>query len=173
MKLQLLATAFLLAVGAQNMAQASTSCGLKGTIEQRIADCSSRPEAVRDDFVLVTRSKEGKEVRKDIATGLVWGPKVIGPILHAKAEKNCLTNGIKELAGVPNLERRLPSLAELKDAAAKDAGRKLQNGDGAVWSSEAQGNYANERVCYDLRFNRECATRFDSLHDVSFRCVSL
>jgi hypothetical protein len=104
-------------------------CGLEGSVDERIKDCSSEAEG----FVLVTRSKDFKEVHKEKSTGLLWSDRL--PYMsHYNAETACSSN-LKEVAGISGFTWRLPSIDEYKEAERNGIRKALPNMDNWFWSS--------------------------------------
>ena len=46
------------------LSRAQVACGIKGTIEERIIDCSSQSRVNIESFILVTATKDNYEVRQ-------------------------------------------------------------------------------------------------------------
>ena len=88
-----------------------TPCGLSGSVDERIKDCSQQ----RYGFVLVTRTKDGKEVHKEVATGLLWSDRLPSSMSHYNAEKACKAT-LPEVAGISGVTWRLPSKEEYEQA---------------------------------------------------------
>jgi hypothetical protein len=120
-------------------------CGLSGTIEERIKDCSYQSGADKERFVLVTRSKEFKEVHKDLATGLVWSDRLKPYFDHYEAEKACHSK-LKEIAGLSELKWKLPSIEDFREAEKSGIRAALPNMNYWFWSSSL--NEANSRFAW-------------------------
>jgi hypothetical protein len=116
-------------------------CGLKGSVDERIRDCSYQLTSEKEGFVLVTRSKEFKEVHKDTKTGLLWGDRLPSTMNQYYAEKAC--NAIlAEVAGISNSATwRLPSKEEYEEAEKNGIRKALPNMNYWFWSSSVHRSY--------------------------------
>lgn len=106
-------------------------CGLSGSVDERIKDCSVQETLSKGNFVLVSRSKEFKEVHKDTKSGLLWSDRFEWDMNHYEAEKAC---NLKKLTGVPG-SWRLPSIDEYKTARTNGIKYALPNMNYWFWSS--------------------------------------
>jgi hypothetical protein len=118
-------------VGGNALAQ--SACGLVGTINQRVADCS-RTNRGSGDFVLVTRSGEKMEVYLEKSTRLLWSDRLSGPDNHYRALTIC-TSRLKEIANLANYTWRLPSINEYSIAEWNGIRSALSKMDSWFWSS--------------------------------------
>jgi len=90
-----------------NGAESGESCGLEGTIEQKIRDCS----LVKGNYILITRTHEHREIFKDNMSGLIWGDRLPFTETHAKAGAAC--------DGLPKIDEKswsLPTKEEFETA---------------------------------------------------------
>jgi hypothetical protein len=107
------------------------TCGLYGSVDDRIQNCNKRTGL----FDLVAKTKEGFEVYKDLASGLLWGDKLSSTMTHFDAEKACKAD-LAEVAKLNGLNWRLPTQQEYKDAVAHGIRRApLPNMNDDFWSS--------------------------------------
>lgn len=146
-------------------------CGLKGSVDERIKDCSYQLTSEKEGFVLVTRTKEFKEVHKEISTGLLWGDRLPSTMTHYAAEKACKAD-LAEVAGINNSGAwRLPSKEEYEEAEKNGIRKALPNMNYWFWSSSEHRSYSdvawlfsggNGGADYDVGRN----------YDVSVRCVA-
>lgn len=108
-------------------------CGIEGSIEERITDCSYQLTAQKEGFVLVTRSTEFKEVHMERSTGLLWSDR-LPKMNHYAAEKACGPN-LKEVANITGLNWSLPSIEDYKEADKSGIRKGLPNMNHWFWSS--------------------------------------
>jgi hypothetical protein len=112
-------------------------CGFKGSVDERIKDCSYQPTSMKDGFVLVTRSKDFKEVYKEVSTGLLWSHRLPRTMTHYDAEKTC--SGFEEVAGITGYKWRLPSKKDFELADKNGIRHALPNmEDNWFWSSSVK-----------------------------------
>lgn len=90
-------------------------CGLSGSIQERIEDCSYQ-EKQNMGLVLVTRTKDMKEIYKDLVTGLIWSDRLPSKVSYPTAQNVCARNDRPEL-GFLNLKWRLPSIDDFENSA--------------------------------------------------------
>lgn len=64
-------------------------CGLSGSIEERIKDCSSQKDSNRGDLVLVTKINDIRKIYKQNALGLLWSERMEESMDHEKAKNAC------------------------------------------------------------------------------------
>ena len=81
-------------------------CGLEGPVEKRMGDCSDT-----NSMVLVARTEDGKEVWKDMTTGLYWGDGLAEPVNQYMAARACKET-LEEVAMIKGLKWRLPTMNE-------------------------------------------------------------
>lgn len=88
-------------------------CGTKGSVAQRMEDCRERKEM--SGLRLVTRTREGIEIYKDMPTGLVWAEQFPGTeLIFENALNACHPNDVF-FAGLTELNWRLPTKEEMED----------------------------------------------------------
>ena len=114
-------------------------CGLQGSVNDRIRDCSYQLTSQKEGFVLVTRTKEFKEVHKEIKTGLLWGDRLPSAMSHYDAEKACKAD-LAEVAKISEVSWRLPSIEEYKEAEKNGIRKALPNMNYWFWSSSVHSN---------------------------------
>jgi hypothetical protein len=118
-------------------------CGLKGSVDERIKDCSYQLTSENAGFVLVTRTKEFKEVHKETKTGLLWGDRLPSIMNHYSAEKAC-NAGLAEVAGINGGGTwRLPSKEEYEEAEKNGIRKALPNMNYWFWSSSMLRDVSN------------------------------
>lgn len=66
-------------------------CGLEGSTDERIEDCSHQEGSKKAGFVLVSRSRDFKEIHQDIETGILWSDRFPSAMKHQDALKACAT----------------------------------------------------------------------------------
>jgi hypothetical protein len=114
-------------------------CGLKGSVDDRIRDCSYQLTSEKEGFVLVTRTKEFKEVHKETKTGLLWGDRLPSTMTHYNAEKACNAS-LAEVAKISDVAWRLPSKEEYEEAEKNGIRKALPNMNYWFWSSSVLRN---------------------------------
>jgi hypothetical protein len=121
---------------------ANYPCGLHGSVDERIRDCSYQLTSEKEGFVLVTRTKEFKEVHKEIKTGLLWGDRLPSRMNHYNAEKACKAD-LDEVAKLSGLTWRLPSIEEYEEAEKSGIRKALPNMNYWFWSSSVHRSYSS------------------------------
>lgn len=118
-------------------------CGLKGTIEDRIRDCSSQESSRRGVFILVTRTDEfKKEVYKDSTSGFLWGDRLPSVMSYYDAEEACKAS-LEEVGRISEVTWRLPSIEEYRKANFNGITAHLPNMRHAFWSSSLHPSYSD------------------------------
>lgn len=147
-------------------------CGLKGSVDERMKDCAYQLTSSREGFVLVTRSKDFKEVYKEVSTGLLWSDRLPSTMSGYNAEKACKA-GPKDVVGLSDVSWRLPSIDEYKEAEKSGIKNVLPNMNYWFWSSTALDYYPVGAWMY--RGNDGYTALFSRSSgddDVSVRCVA-
>lgn len=116
------------------------ACGLKGTIDERISDCSTQLTSENEGFVLVTRTKDSKEVHKDSRTGLLWGDRLPSKMVPYDAEKAC-NSSLSEVAKITEVRWRLPSIGEYNEAEKNGIRKALPNMNYVFWAARMPDPY--------------------------------
>jgi len=155
---------------------ATESCGLKGSVQQRIKDCNE----TRGNFVVVAYHPNVSgfgiiDVIKDLDSGLLWSRAhsalyTGGFMDHYQAVVGC-TNGMGEALGI-DAEWRLPSIDEYKEAERNGIRSAIRGFEGRWWSSDLY----NEGVAWLIKIGRDSAREFmyyRFYNDVSARCVGI
>lgn len=106
------------------------TCGLEGTLEERIKSC----DVSKGDFVLVARSTTGVEIFKDLKSGLIWGDRVISDFNHYGSQKAC-DESIPEAGILKDINWRLPTVHEFEEAAVHGMKTALSRMHYHFWSS--------------------------------------
>lgn len=146
-------------------------CGLKGSVDERIKDCSYQLTSETEGFVLVTRSKDFKEVHKETSTGLLWSDRLPNYMTHYNAEKAC-NSSLKEVAGVEGVTWRLPSIDEYKEAEKNGIRKALPNMNYWFWSSSVHRSSSGSAWLFngDYGYSINYFRNYDSVDSV--RCVA-
>ena len=146
-------------------------CGLKGSVSERIQNCSFLSIQEKNGFFLVTRTEEFKEIHKDTKTGLLWGDRLPSKMDHYHAEKACHSS-LKEVAGISGVTWRLPSIDEYKEAEKNGIRQAVPNMDRYIfWSSSKRQK--NDDAAW--LFNSDTGPFYKSKRyrsDYSVRCVA-
>jgi hypothetical protein len=114
-------------------------CGLKGSVDERVKNCSYQLNSEKEGFILVTRTKDFKEVHKEIKTGLLWGDRLPLSMTHYNAEKACKAD-LGEVGGISEMTWRLPSKEEYEEAEKNGIRKALPNMNYWFWSSSVRRN---------------------------------
>lgn len=126
-------------------------CGLKGTIDERIQDCSM------GHFVLVARINDLNEIYKDTKSGLIWSSQLPSTENHYNLDILCAG-----LSKINEKRWRLPTIEEFKAANINGIRSALPNMNYHFWSaSEYDGNSdlawlfngVNGNLDLDYRYN--------------------
>ena len=146
-------------------------CGLSGSVEQRIEDCSNIESSVSGSFVLVTRTKEFKEVKKDTKSGLLWGDRLPTTMNNYDAMKACKAD-LAEVGGVVSGTWRLPTMEEYIEANINGIKSALPNMNSLWWSSSVDRSSDEIAWLFD-DINGEVYDGFrDDDDGYSVRCVA-
>ena len=145
------------------------TCGLKGSVEERMKDCGE----VKGNFALVSRTKEGYEVYKDLQSGLIWSDRLSNEVNHHGADKICKVS-LKETAGITGTTWRLPSIEEYKDADINGIREALPNIWSWFWSSSMHRNYSYVATLFNgvNGYTGNVSRNSDSDYVASVRCVA-
>jgi hypothetical protein len=145
-------------------------CGLTGSVDERIKDCSSQITSQKGGFVLVARSKDFKEVYKEVSTDLLWSDRLSYEMSHENGEKACMAL-LTEAAGISDSNWRLPTIKEFSEAERNGIRNALPNMNYWFWSSTIHRYYPTEAYLF---FGNSGQT--DNYHyrksDRSVRCVA-
>jgi len=149
-------------------------CGLQGTVEERIKGCSH----VKDSFILVMKTSDGREVYKDSKSGLMWSSRISYETNHYGSQKACPSE-LPE-AKVLELKWRLPTLKEFEQAAIHGIKTALPNMNHSFWTSTPVKGISKKRrrrnsppASVFMWDGMEEVTSTGSLMDAgSVRCVS-
>lgn len=151
-----------------------SACGLKGTIEARIADCSLQGDALKGNFQLVSRNFEMQEVRLDLLSNLLWGDDLKEPMDHYDAQIQCLAG--EQMNNGMNLEWRLPSVEEFRFAAEHNIDSILKEETATYWTSNIVSQIHYRAFAFHLVVEQE---KYFSIKDeyrrnqnIHVRCVS-
>lgn len=96
---------------------AMASCGLSGTIESRIDDCSTHPEAKVGDFTLVTEADDRKMIYLQKKSGLLWTDKS-NELTYPSAIEACSSGELSEMGGIKGYSWGLPTIYQYQEAIA-------------------------------------------------------
>jgi hypothetical protein len=146
-------------------------CGLKGSVDERIKDCSYQLTSEKEGFVLVTRSKHFKEVHKEVSTGLLWSDRLPSTMNHYSAEKACKAD-LKEVAGISGVTWRLPSIDEYKEAEKNGIWKALPNMNYWFWSSSVHRSYSDVAWLFVGDYGSTGSGYRNDYGYVSVRCVA-
>lgn len=110
-------------------ASSASSCGLSGTIEERIKEC----DQTKGHFALILKTEVGIEVYKDMKTGIIWGDRIGYDFNHFGSQKACGYENPE--AGPLPLKWRLPTIKEFELAAAHGLKNSLPRITYSFWTS--------------------------------------
>ncbi len=88
------------------------ACGMDGSINERIKDCSKEERANLDNLVLVSRDHDSNEFYKDMKTGMIWGEVLAKKVNYSDAKNICA-----EFEGLGQTNWKLPSLSDFRSPA--------------------------------------------------------
>jgi hypothetical protein len=149
-------------------------CGLDGTLNERIKDCSYQPDARKGKFVLLRRSKDFSEIYMNTRNGQLWSDFLGGEYPQKEATPACNNN--PEIRGL--LERtgykwRAPRIEEYVDAEADGIKEALPHIQYWQWSESITGGlFAKERKGYLYSANDPKPITWNQDITYKVRCVS-
>lgn len=133
------------------MTEDKATCGLTGTVNERIQDCATR---LPNWVALVTRDSRGQEVYVDLYTGKIWGD-VIAKGAPQKAASKACSGILAHIGGLSEIKWRLPSLEDYEEAEKRRALDLIPNNNTGFWTSTTDyhetgmGYQFNGRVIMD------------------------
>lgn len=146
-----------------SFANVNKSCGLSGSLDARIRNCSTHNAG----FSLVTRTKEGIEVHQDVYTRLLWSDHLPAKLNQVDAKKACAN--LKEFAGITGVTWSLPSIQEYRDANKNGIKTALKNMNFVFWSSSVPSYDPSVAFMYNGYQGQEYD--YDRDNKISVRCV--
>jgi hypothetical protein len=144
-------------------------CGLKGTVDERIKDCSNQLTSEKEGFILVTRTNEFEEVHKELSSELLWSARLPSTMNHGAAKKAC--SRLKEVAGITGHKWRLPSKQEYEQAEKNGIRKALPTMNYWFWSSTVNLNYSEFAWAFSGNHGRGLAAWLNEAGN-SVRCVA-
>lgn len=111
----------------------AVACGLEGSVDNRLEDCSFLFDSTKREWNLVTRTRKGHEVWKD-PTGLLWSSSFGRQFNMEEANEAC-SNSSDETGNLPFLDFRIPTLKEYKSAKANHSILVLRDPLWWAWTS--------------------------------------
>lgn len=114
-------------------------CGVSGSVEERIQDCSRMASSVKGSFILVTRTLELKEIWKDKKSGLLWGDLLPNTMTYDNAQSAC-HDQLAEVGGI-KASWQLPTIEEFKEEESNGVRSSLPNINRWFWSSSVRADY--------------------------------
>ncbi|WP_408096560.1 hypothetical protein ACJVC5_16095 [Peredibacter sp. HCB2-198] len=155
----------------QQPSYANRPCGLSGTLEERMENCSYQV-AQRFNMVLVTRTEKLKEVWLDVNNNILWSDRLPSKMGHASAQIACKT-ATEEMGYLDEFKWRLPTGTEFEISGESVLGVfQFQTGaeeSSWYWSSTVRGRSI-------MIFNTQDASTtyspFINNRNGSVRCVS-
>lgn len=148
-------------------------CGLSGTVDERIKDCSYQSEARKGKFVLVRRTKESYEVYENTRNGQLWSDLLPYEYPQNKTSEACNNNPVIQglLGKGSGVKWRAPHIEEYVDAEA-DGIKNLPHIDYWQWSDSITGGlFAKERKGYLYSANSKPITWGQNIPN-PVRCVT-
>ncbi len=149
-------------------------CGRKGSVYERIKDCSYQLTSEGEGFVLVTRSEDFKEVYQEISTGRLWSDRLPLIMNHNNAKTACNAD-LKEVAGISGVtwRWRLPSIDDYKYAENNGIRATLPNMNYKYWTSSTYGGrFVNDGAWLYNGLNGQKLYEFMPGFEYSVRCVA-
>lgn len=107
----------------------ASSCGLSGTIDERIKECNQ----AKGNFALVLKNELGLEIYKDTKSGLIWGDRIGFDFNHYGSQKSCGSEN-PEATLLP-LRWRLPTIKEFEVSAGNGLKNALPKLTYSFWTS--------------------------------------
>lgn len=151
-------------------------CGLKGSVDERIEDCSYQFTSENEGFVLVTRSEEFKEVYKDLSTGLLWSDDLPSYMPHYRAQRACSVANRKDLPDITGVHWTLPSIDQYKEAEKNGIKKVRPTMNRTFWSSSIPNFnnnwWSNPREAWAFDDRRGIHLNHDRNEEFWVRCVS-
>jgi hypothetical protein len=157
-------------------------CGQEGSVDERILDCSFQEGSQKGQFFLVTRSINGIEVYRDVASGLIWSDRMAknyrfhSPALSICSNLNSRPNhsGVIPFLGIPDLTWRLPSADDFLQAEKNNIRQELPDMNHYFWTSTIYPT--NPYYAYVFSSSGELTTYQrelrDNIYQLSVRCVA-
>lgn len=108
-------------------------CGLSGTINERMKDCSQFAGTDKDDFFLITRTKGNKEIYRQFSNRIIWSYKLPSAYDFHGASNACAS--LKNVAGIKNLAWRLPNQDDYLKAQRSGLLQKIPDMKAWFWTS--------------------------------------
>ncbi len=143
-------------------------CGLSGSVEERISDCSGQESSSKGEFILVTRTKEFKEIHKDRRSGLLWGDRLPSDMSHSNSKKAC-NSSLSEVIYIIGTAWRLPTKEDYKEAELDGIRKALPNMRYYFWLTDDSGNLG--RWLFSGH-NGSIANDLSRYNTYSVRCVA-
>lgn len=144
-------------------------CGLKGSVDERIKDCSYQLTSENEGFILVTRLNNFKEVYKETKTGLLWSDRLLNKMNRYNAQKVCKAD-LEEFADLSNVKWRLPSIDEYHEAQKNGISKELPNMNHWFWSSSVHRSHSKDAWLFN-GVNGHSISLYRGYHSV--RCVGI
>ena len=113
------------------------TCGLKGSIEDRIQDCEVAAGAKKEGFLLVTRIDQYNEVYQEISTRRVWSSRLL-EVGFSDAESACNPESwnSKKFGNLQKVKWRLPSVEDYKSAVKSGIISALSDMKSRFWTND-------------------------------------
>lgn len=143
-------------------------CGLKGTVEERMKDCSYLYASERRGFNLVARSEDGKEVYKEKSSGLLWSERPRERGSKHFAEFACKPT-MKEVVGLSEVKWELPTSDQYVEANKSGIRTAFQNIWGSSWTSSRKSDDPKKGLVFDGGTGK--IEEVETSYHASIRCV--
>jgi hypothetical protein len=124
---------------------ANTPCGLEGTIEERIEDCSLKSPITKANhtFKLVSRLEElngaEREIYLDTKTGLIWTDRLASEFTYERALEVCSESKNNRTGGITEVTWDIPTIDNYNEAEKNGIRRALPRMDDVFWTSTVWG----------------------------------
>lgn len=149
-------------------------CGLSGSIDERIKDCSGQLGSKKINFLLVTRSKNFREVYKDVLTGKLWGDLHLPVVTYADFIGACTPNH-DQGGGIPGVKWRRPTMDDYRDADSSGIRESLSDMKLTYWTSTRWSQDDDYAMVYMGKEGDFAVGLIDDEDDISYyavRCVA-
>ncbi len=118
------------------------TCGLQGSVEERIFDCNFNESANIGNYVLVSRDLENKVIYKQLDSDQLWISINHRLVLHKEAEELCHSLNASDLR-LGKLNWDLPSKKQLLDARKNKIHLSSNRLSGSFWAKDKQAKLGN------------------------------
>jgi hypothetical protein len=119
----------------------ATTCGIEGTIEERIYDCELKNPALKGNhsFVMVSKLEDlngaEREIYQDSKTGILWSDRLASEFVFSSALKACTSPQNTRTGGITEVTWELPTIEDYKTAEVNGMRQALPRMNDVFWTS--------------------------------------